>query len=45
MDVGCSLQGFEASTMTLQHHSDSDIPYLYFPKIHPSTPTFRGISV
>ncbi len=26
MDVGCSLQGYEASTMTLQHHSDSTIP-------------------
>ena len=26
MDVGCSLRGFEASTMTLQHHSDSATP-------------------
>ncbi len=31
MDVGCSLWGFEASTMTLQHHSDSAI-YPQFPK-------------
>jgi len=26
MDVGCSLRGFEASTMTLQHDSHSVIP-------------------
>ena len=26
MDEGCRLWGFEASTMTLQHHSDSAIP-------------------
>ena len=33
MDVGCSLWGFNASTMTLQHHSDTPTP-LNFPKIH-----------
>ena len=26
MDVGCSLQGFGASTMTLQHHLDFAMP-------------------
>ncbi len=28
MDVGCTPSRFEASTMTLQHHSDSAIPLI-----------------
>ncbi len=34
MDVGSSLKHVVASTMTLQHHSGSDLPQ--YPKIHPS---------
>ena len=29
MDVGCSLQGFGASTMTLQHHLDFAMHLIY----------------
>jgi hypothetical protein len=39
--VGCSLWGFEASTMTLQHHSNSAIS----PISQKSKLIIRGISV
>ena len=34
MDVGCSLRGFGASTMTLQHPSGPAL-HINFLKIHP----------
>ena len=37
MDVGCSLEPAVASTMTLQHHSGSDLP----PKKQNQSPTLQ----
>ena len=41
MDVGCSQWGFEASTMTPQHHTGSAIPQL--PKFHSHLHTYYSI--
>jgi hypothetical protein len=40
MDVGCSQWGFEASTMTPQHHTGSAIPH--FPDTPPHLNTYYG---